>query len=92
MAEINRESVVERVSCRDVLRAAGLATPQPKKLMCCPLPGHDDRSPSFKLVGDNEAGWKCFGGCGQGGIFALCVALGLASDYATAARWVEERT
>jgi hypothetical protein len=60
--------------------------------MCCPLPGHDDRSPSFKFVGEAETGFFCFG-CGQkGGVLALCVALGLASDNAAAARWIEERT
>lgn len=86
------DSIVERVSCRDVLRAAGLPVPQPRKPMCCPLPGHDDHSPSFKLVGDDERGFVCFG-CGmKGGVLALCVALGLASDNATAALFLEERT
>lgn len=33
-------------------------------VICCPLPGHDDRSPSFKVWPD--AGWFCFG-CGRGG-------------------------
>jgi len=87
-----RDSIVERLSCRDVLRAVGLPTPQPRKPMCCPLPGHDDRSPSFKFVGDSETGFCCFG-CGQkGGVLALCVALGLAVDNAAAAQWLEERT
>jgi hypothetical protein len=89
---MNRDSIVVRVSCRDVMRAAGLPAPQPRKPMCCPLPGHDDRSPSFKFVGENETGFVCFG-CGQkGGVLALCVALGLAADNAAAAQWLEGRT
>lgn len=31
----------------------------------CPLPGHDDRTPSFRLHRD-EGWWKCMG-CGRGG-------------------------
>lgn len=31
----------------------------------CPLPGHDDRSPSFTVYPDGR-GWWCFG-CGKGG-------------------------
>jgi DNA primase len=59
--------------------------------MCCPLPGHDDRSPSFKFVGAEEMGFVCYG-CGvKGGVFALVVALGLAPDRAEAARFLEER-
>jgi CHC2 zinc finger len=41
---------------------------------CCPLPDHEDRSPSFTVYGDNAKGWWCFG-CGRGGdvvhLFAL---------------------
>jgi len=32
----------------------------------CPLPDHDDGSPSFTVYADNERGWCCFG-CGRGG-------------------------
>lgn len=31
----------------------------------CPLPGHDDRSPSFVVYGDSDSAW-CFG-CNRGG-------------------------
>ena len=31
--------------------------------MLCPLPGHDERSPSFKVRRDNR--WRCFG-CDRG--------------------------
>jgi hypothetical protein len=32
----------------------------------CPLPDHDDNTPSFYVYADNERGWTCFG-CGRGG-------------------------
>ena len=32
----------------------------------CPLPGHDDRSPSFKVYREPGRGWYCFG-CHRGG-------------------------
>ena len=31
----------------------------------CPMPGHDDRSPSFVVYGDSDSAW-CFG-CNRGG-------------------------
>jgi hypothetical protein len=40
--------------------------------LCCPLPDHEDRSPSFQVYDD---GWHCFG-CGRGGsIIDLAAAL-----------------
>jgi hypothetical protein len=32
----------------------------------CPLPGHDERTPSFHAYATPERGWTCFG-CGRGG-------------------------
>lgn len=32
--------------------------------LCCPLPGHDENTPSFHMNDDGR--WYCFG-CGQGG-------------------------
>lgn len=32
----------------------------------CPLPGHEDRTPSCHVYADAPAGWYCFG-CGRGG-------------------------
>jgi hypothetical protein len=32
----------------------------------CPLPGHDERTPSFHAYATPEAGWYCYG-CGRGG-------------------------
>jgi DNA primase len=33
---------------------------------CCPLPDHDDKTPSFYVYADNGKGWTCFG-CHRGG-------------------------
>ena len=38
----------------------------------CPLPDHEDRTPSFKV---NETGWRCFGCCAHGRVFELGAAL-----------------
>ena len=44
----------------------------PSRIIRCPLAGHEDRSPSFKV---NAGGWRCFG-CGEAGrIFELAAAL-----------------
>jgi hypothetical protein len=41
----------------------------------CPLPDHDERTPSFKVYEGPERGWHCFG-CGRGGtIYDLGAAL-----------------
>jgi len=81
-----RGSVVEHVTIRDVLRSVGVAVPEdPRKLIRCPLPGHDDATPSFRVY---DRGFVCFGGCGRGG-FGLVIALGKARDRAGAARWLE---
>ncbi len=48
---------VERLTGREVGRDGKV---------CCPLPGHDDRTPSFQTYPTPERGWVCFG-CGKGG-------------------------
>lgn len=47
----------------------------------CPMPGHDDRTPSFVVYGDDNRAW-CFG-CNRGGdVIALTgFALGLSRFY-----------
>ena len=32
----------------------------------CPLPGHDDRTPSFTVFAETNS-WYCFGACQEGG-------------------------
>lgn len=80
-------SVLDRFTARDVLRAVGVAVPEDiRKPICCPLPAHDDTTPSFHV---KDKGFICFG-CGQrGGVFDLVVQLGKARNRAGAARWLE---
>ncbi len=60
---IETSEIKERLSCVDVLAAHGIQwTGQDIK---CPLPGHDDRNPSFGLF-ENGKLFKCHG-CGCGG-------------------------
>jgi hypothetical protein len=59
--------------------------------MRCPLPGHDDRSPSFKLVGQRETGFICYGCGAKGGVLDLPVALELVNNRAEAAQFLEAR-
>lgn len=84
----DRDSIVDRLSIVAVLRAAGVVMPDdPKRLIRCPLPLHDDGTPSFRAF---DRGFRCFG-CGQhGGVLDLVVALGKAHDRASAARWLED--
>jgi hypothetical protein len=44
-------------------------------VICCPLPDHDERTPSFKVYEDPERGWFCFGCCRGGTIYDLGAAL-----------------
>ena len=38
----------------------------------CPLPGHDDDTPSFRISEkDGKSLWHCFGGCGGGDVISL---------------------
>jgi hypothetical protein len=86
---MNASSVFASTTVADVLRFAGYKpTDDPKKLMCCPLPGHCDGTPSFRAF---ERGWTCFGCSRHGGVADLVVALGKARDRASAARWLEAR-
>jgi hypothetical protein len=44
-------------------------------MVCCPLPDHEDRTPSFRAYEDAERGWFCFG-CARGGtIYDFAAAL-----------------
>ena len=87
---VTEGSIADRFGVPDVLRLAGIALPQKlTNLVRCPLPGHRDASPSFRVF---PRGWVCFG-CGRkGGILDLVVALGHARERRTAAVWVENKT
>lgn len=50
--------------CRELLGGTPQPTSHGRSRMACPLPGHDDRTPSFVLYPDGHA-W-CFG-CQRGG-------------------------
>lgn len=91
ISSVRRESIFARATIRVVLRLAGITEPDRSGRLRCPLPGHDDRQPSFKIVGEPATGWVCYG-CGRrGGIVDLVIALGFARDRSSAARWLETR-
>jgi CHC2 zinc finger len=48
-----------RLLCGDTMSETG-----GKWQACCPLPDHDDKTPSFFVFGDGR--WRCFG-CSRGG-------------------------
>ncbi len=53
---------------------AGVEVPSEGAMVRCPLPGHDDGSPSFTVY-PGDGGWYCFG-CGRGGsIYDLAAGL-----------------
>jgi hypothetical protein len=41
----------------------------------CPLPGHDDRTPSFKVYDSPAGGWCCFGCHAGGDIYSFAALL-----------------
>jgi hypothetical protein len=66
IAEIKR-----RLSVEELLRRSGVPLKQSgRRLLCrCPLPGHDDKTPSFTIFPDG--GWYCFGCCRGGDVLEL---------------------
>lgn len=81
-------SIVDRVFVRDALRLAVVTTVQLGSRTCFKCPSHDDSRPSAFIVG--ERGWRCFVCGAHGGVFDLCIALGLAHDRASAAQLLED--
>lgn len=67
--------------CSDLLGAILSPAGRGRWKTPCPLPGHDDRTPSFVVYGDDDRAW-CFG-CNRGGdVIALTgYALGLECFY-----------
>jgi hypothetical protein len=64
-------TIRERLPVAELLRRWGIKLEQKgRTLVCrCPLPGHDDNTPSFHVYPDG--GWYCFG-CTRGGdVFEL---------------------
>ncbi len=61
----------------------GIAVPR-HGFLNCPLPDHEDQTPSFKVYDTPEDGWYCFG-CGRGGdIFSFAAELWGMSTYGPA--------
>jgi hypothetical protein len=44
--------------------------PRARKI-CCPLPSHEERTPSFHVHDEAERGWRCFGCSTSGDIYTL---------------------
>ncbi len=73
------EDVLRRIDPPSFVEAlTGLHVP-PSGMVSCPLPAHDDRSPSFKVYPDADRGVWCHG-CQRGGdVYAFAALLW---DYA----------
>src|SRR5215472_13491185 len=56
-----------RLPLPELMKQLGLAE-HAKKGARCPLPGHDDKHPSFSIFGGKDRFWfwKCHAGCGEG--------------------------
>lgn len=65
--EFAAEDVLATISPPAYVRLlAGVDVPEQGGMIRCPLPGHEDRTPSFYCYPTPEAGTYCFG-CGRGG-------------------------
>lgn len=61
-----RDDVLDEVLPADYVEAlTGVEVPR-HGMIPCPLPGHDDHEPSFKVYDTPDRGWYCYG-CGRGG-------------------------
>ncbi|MFY9720426.1 MAG: CHC2 zinc finger domain-containing protein [Candidatus Cybelea sp.] len=82
--------VVERATALDVLQTAHIATVRRGARLWFRCPVHrPDNHPSCVIVGEDAKGWRCFACGARGGVLDLVVALGIADDRASAARWLE---
>ena len=82
------ETIFNRIGIRDVLSFAGNSIPADREMMRCPIPGHEDSTASFKIIG---RGFHCFGCDTKGGVSDLIVALEFASTQSEAALWLEAK-
>ncbi len=59
---------------------------------CCPVPTHNDKSPSF-VVFTRDDRWHCFGACGSGGdVYDLIRAIYGHEDFTAQVRMLAEET
>ncbi len=62
------EKVEAALTTEEYLRSCGVELKRDglRLVACCPIPGHNDRTPSFHVW--TETGrWHCFGACSRGG-------------------------
>jgi DNA primase len=72
------KAVKEAVPVEDYARTLTELKPNGRRLAAsCPIPGHNDRTPSFHIWPSEAGGsWYCFGACGRGGdVIDLCRAV-----------------
>lgn len=74
-SEPREHDVLDEIAPPDYVEAlTGVDVPR-HGMIHCPLPGHDERTPSFKAYETPERGWYCFGCCRGGSIYDLGAAL-----------------
>ena len=72
------EAVKKALPIADYARTLTELRPNGLRLVgCCPIPGHEDRTPSFNVWPSETGGsWYCFGACARGGdVIDLCQAV-----------------
>jgi hypothetical protein len=84
---IHKNSVVDNMTCGDVLLIAGQSEPNGKGYFHCPVHGDDHASARVQPSGK---GWRCHACGAKGGLLHLAVALGLGTSFAEAAKYLEE--
>jgi hypothetical protein len=62
----DREDVLLTIPPSEFVEALTGETVPPHGMICCPLPGHEDRTPSCHVYVDPSRGWYCHG-CHRGG-------------------------
>jgi DNA primase len=81
----DRFGQLRQLPLRDVARRLGIKVNT--RAIRCPLPGHEDKNPSFAFFFSSNT-WKCFG-CGRGGTTIDLVIEMLQCSLADAANWLE---
>jgi|GEM_PF-6118327 len=62
----NLDEIKQALSIQRVLQGLGITIADSDKKINCPLPDHDEKTPSFSIY-NNDKLWQCFGQCSTGG-------------------------
>jgi DNA primase len=83
---LDRPSIIDELTARQILTLAGHLAPAERKPMRCIF--HAEKRPSLSIL---DRGYRCFSCGAHGGLLDLAIAVGFGYDHQSAAQELEER-